>query len=587
MNAPFGSRVESPPHLSTSFCTQIMNYRHFPRTLTVLIGLLMLSLSALAQQPAFLTNGLVAYYPFDGGSFADVTGVTGPARAVQSDAVPTPTPDRFNNPAAALVNHEGGPSTNPYNNGLVLNNFHFNTSYTYSIWWQYKPNPRGAAGRISEYSFSEKGSGFSMAIIQEVPLRYEICFGPSLGCDSHNFSTNTTWHHSLIVVSATTNSTHTTTFTEVTFLDGYKISSMSVLGLTNYYPDLYIGGRGWWGSVDDVRIYNRAFSDGEAAALYRIESTWPGQGRPATLQAGRFNTFITEVAVIDGGTRYTGTPTIRITGGGGSGATATAVVSNGVIVSVVVTNPGENYTSDPIVVVEPPPQNPPRQAEVQSQLAGSFVVGATVSNGGTGYTFVPNVYVIGGGGTGATANAVMFNGSVAEVIIANPGTGYTSAPTIWVAPPDGFPATQATANATLQNGSVSSVALSNLGSGYGTTPPPVTILGGGGVGAKAVAVVVNGSVVEITITAPGTGYTSVPQVLIAAPPGLPRAAIAVSQVRVNLDLIPGYTYKIQTTTDAGNTWVDVETSILAVDATLVRTFDVTTNTQLFRVVQVN
>jgi hypothetical protein len=66
MNDPSGSRVETPTYLSAGFCAEIMNYRHFLRTLTALIGLLMLSLSALAQQPAFLTNGLVAYYPLNG-----------------------------------------------------------------------------------------------------------------------------------------------------------------------------------------------------------------------------------------------------------------------------------------------------------------------------------------------------------------------------------------------------------------------------------------------------------------------------------------------------------------------------------------
>jgi hypothetical protein len=45
--------------------------------------------------------------------------------------------------------------------------------------------------------------------------------------------------------------------------------------------------------------------------------------------------------------------------------------------------------------------------------------------------------------------------------------------------------------------------------------------------------------------------------------------------------------KIQTTTDAVTTWKNVEGGILTVDATLVRTFDVTTNTQLFRAVQMN
>jgi hypothetical protein len=254
---------------------------------------------------------------------------------------------------------------------------------------------------------------------------------------------------------------------------------------------------------------------------------------------------------------------------------------------VVVTNPGKNYITDPIVVVEPPPPGPAGQTDAQAILAGSFVVGATVSNVGTGYTFAPAVYLVGGGGTGATATAVMFNGSVAEVIITNPGFGYMSAPSILIAPPDGVSATQATAYITLQNESVSSILLSNLGSGYGTTSPPVTILGGGGVGAKAAALVIHGSVVGITITAPGTGYTSVPRILIAAPPGSPRASIEVSQIRLNLDLIVGYTYKMQSATAEGLNWTDAGVPFLATDSILSKVFDVTTNTQVFRVVQLD
>ena len=97
----------------------------------------------------------------------------------------------------------------------------------------------------------------------------------------------------------------------------------------------------------------------------------------------------------------------------------------------------------------------------------------------------------------------------------------------------------------------------------------------------------DGGSTAIRMTASGSGYTKAPYALIAAPPGLARAEISVHSVDVTLHLIPGYTYKIQTAIDAGSTWVDVETGILAVDATLVRTYDVTTNTQVFRVVQVN
>jgi subtilase family serine protease len=67
---------------------------------------------------------------------------------------------------------------------------------------------------------------------------------------------------------------------------------------------------------------------------------------PTTLALTGFN-------VVSGGSGYT-TPAVILTGGGGIGATATARVSNGVILGIVLTNPGSGYTSAPIVSFRDP-----------------------------------------------------------------------------------------------------------------------------------------------------------------------------------------------------------------------------------------
>lgn len=51
-------------------------------------------------------------------------------------------------------------------------------------------------------------------------------------------------------------------------------------------------------------------------------------------------------------------------------------------------------------------------------------------NGGWGYTTAPIVNIDGGGGTGATATANLYNGEVVSIDIVTYGTGYTSTPTI-------------------------------------------------------------------------------------------------------------------------------------------------------------
>ena len=62
---------------------------------------------------------------------------------------------------------------------------------------------------------------------------------------------------------------------------------------------------------------------------------------------------LTNVTVNSGGTGYT-TPHILLVGGGGSGATAVARVSQGVIIGIILTNPGSGYTSAPTVVIRDP-----------------------------------------------------------------------------------------------------------------------------------------------------------------------------------------------------------------------------------------
>jgi FtsP/CotA-like multicopper oxidase with cupredoxin domain len=56
----------------------------------------------------------------------------------------------------------------------------------------------------------------------------------------------------------------------------------------------------------------------------------------------------------------------------------------------------------------------------------------TLDSAGTGYTMAPSVEIIGGGGTGATATAVMDaqGGRVAFIKVTNPGSGYTGTPAI-------------------------------------------------------------------------------------------------------------------------------------------------------------
>lgn len=65
-----------------------------------------------------------------------------------------------------------------------------------------------------------------------------------------------------------------------------------------------------------------------------------------------------------------------------------------------------------------------------SAPAGKGVMAISVSKGGSGYVGAPAVKITGGGGSGATAVAVMNGDKIDHIVITNPGTGYTGLPTI-------------------------------------------------------------------------------------------------------------------------------------------------------------
>ena len=81
-----------------------------------------------------------------------------------------------------------------------------------------------------------------------------------------------------------------------------------------------------------------------------------------------------------------------------------------------------------------------------------------VNDGGVGYTTTPDILIIGGGGSGATATCTITNGTIDRVVnITNPGSGYTSAPNVIVRPRPPPPlGREATLQAVISSGSSSS-----------------------------------------------------------------------------------------------------------------------------------
>jgi hypothetical protein len=80
----------------------------------------------------------------------------------------------------------------------------------------------------------------------------------------------------------------------------------------------------------------------------------------------------------------------------------------------------------------------PHAATATAQIVNGFFVGATITDGGCGYTNAPLVSVV-GSGTGATAVAVIENGIVIRIDVTNPGNGYSSDTEVRIASPPFMP----------------------------------------------------------------------------------------------------------------------------------------------------
>ena len=127
----------------------------------------------------------------------------------------------------------------------------------------------------------------------------------------------------------------------------------------------------------------------------------------------------------------------------------------------------------------------------------STVDGVTYSAGHSGYpTFSSQVAVLNTPGSlAATGGWAIGYSDIVDAVTVNPGV-------------------VATGTATVTSGSVSSIAVTNGGTNYNNYPI-ITVSGGGGSGATAVATVsAAGVITGITVTNGGSGYTSTPTVSI-------------------------------------------------------------------------
>jgi len=210
---------------------------------------------------------------------------------------------------------------------------------------------------------------------------------------------------------------------------------------------------------------------------------------------------------------------------------------------VAVDSAGNVYVADRYndrVTKGTPPPSIASGATATASVVDGFVVSATITDGGYGYTNTPTVRIIGGGGSGAEAVAVVTNGAVTAVNVLDAGSGYTNTPVVVIAPPFIPQPTMGIAAMSLlsftglavgtnyQLQSFVGGTLFNVGAAFNASGSTFTQLVVGTAGlngyrlavtpvpeqAYASAQVVDGFVVAATVTSGGSGYTASPVVSI-------------------------------------------------------------------------
>ena len=306
---------------------------------------------ALVPPPPFPTDGLVAYYPFNGNA-NDASG-NGNNGVINGSSI-SPTTNQVGIPNAAL--HFGGGSYV----SVTPTPFNVNSNWTISLWCILDAND-GPENFVSTGNDAQSGLNMRYVYGHLVPWECATAnYGSGCGCNATNAAT--IWNMFTCVKSGT--------LFEM-FLNNVRVIS------TNVLVDMALDTGSLWfgreeqgflydlvGSLSDIRIYNRALSDSEVQQLYAYESvsvpviTSQPQGQTAVV--GSTVTF----AVTAGGTppfsyqwQFDST---NITGATASSLTLTSVQPGqaGNYLVVVSNAWGVVTSSNAVLAVVPPPPFP-------------------------------------------------------------------------------------------------------------------------------------------------------------------------------------------------------------------------------------
>jgi hypothetical protein len=400
-----------------------------PTTLGIVALGLVLAGVVKAQVP---TNGLVAYYPFDG----DANDASGNKNNLVNHGA-TLCADRFGVANQAYF-FDGtsylGSSIPPL---TQVDN------WTVSAWIQPASLAQMTAYAVCVgYDSGSAGDGFGVGLSGQGSdgtgfgtsnQLYGMFPGVGFIHADYQFTSTNQWELAVLERSSGT---------LMFYLDGIFVTNDAPTLITPGTPTSFEVGSGgssarfFKGAIDEVRIYDRVLSMAEVQQLYDFSAAGCPP-RTAIAAATVSSGFVISVNVTDGGCGYSNAPLVQIVGGGGTGATATATVANGMVVDITITDAGSGYFSAPAIVLSAPAQCSAHSATAVATVTNGFVIAAEIIDTGCGYTNTPSVQIVGGGGTGAAATAIVTNGEVVGITITDAGLGYSSVPAVYINSPLG------------------------------------------------------------------------------------------------------------------------------------------------------
>jgi hypothetical protein len=327
-----------------------------PHFKELLLGIALVAVTLNASAQSWVTNGLVAYYSFNGN--ADDESGFGKNGVVEGAML---TADRFGRPNSAYsFNGVNQRITTVGENGLPLGTNDFSMSIWASVDWP---------GSTSDFRFLVGNSDFSQfqwnLNTGTNKAMYFYTGGPNApvpnGVTGEYLATpDLFWNNQQWYQLAITRAHNVVTMYRNGVPLGSKLfvtGNNAAVGLRNLTIGRRVeGSHPFLGRLDDLRVYNRALTADEVAQLYTIEAANPlCSPHAATATATLVNGFMVGAVITDLGCGYTNVPAVQISGGGGSGAAATAIVLNGAVTGLTITSAGAGYTNAPYIQIASPP----------------------------------------------------------------------------------------------------------------------------------------------------------------------------------------------------------------------------------------